>query len=178
MSITHEIYKSFEKGYEVRGLFLNISKAFDKVWHDVIIFKLTQNWISGNLLKLLRETRQSVFLNGQASRWENVTAGGPRFLGRCSIKQVGHDGWPTKKILSSRSSKTCLNHILCTVSLWSTLYGLSVAAFVMYASHNTTKTNVKIEFQKCINPQKHQVSNKFMTITSIWEKVFLFDEAF
>ena len=41
----------------------------------------------------------------------------PRFLGRCSIKQVDNHGWPTKKILSSRSSKTCLNHILCTVSL-------------------------------------------------------------
>ena len=64
------------------------------------------------------------------------------------------------------------------VSLWSALYGLSVAACVMYASHNITKTNVKTEFQKCINSWKHQVSNKFMTITSIWENFFLFDEAF
>ena len=28
---------------EVRGVFLDILKAFDKVWHDGIIFKLTQN---------------------------------------------------------------------------------------------------------------------------------------
>ena len=33
LSITHKIYKSFDKGFEVRGVFLDISKAFDKVWH-------------------------------------------------------------------------------------------------------------------------------------------------
>ena len=32
LSITHEIYKSFDNGLEVRGIFLGISKAFDKVW--------------------------------------------------------------------------------------------------------------------------------------------------
>ena len=71
VSITHEIYKSFDEGHEVRCVFLGISKTFDKVWNDGIIFKLTQNGISGNLLKLLRdflsERRQRVVLNGQAS---------------------------------------------------------------------------------------------------------------
>ena len=40
LSITHEIYKSFEDGFEVRGVVLDISKAFDKVWDKGIIFKL------------------------------------------------------------------------------------------------------------------------------------------
>ena len=31
LSITHEIYKSFDNGLEVQGIFLDISKAFDKV---------------------------------------------------------------------------------------------------------------------------------------------------
>ena len=48
LSIIHEIYKSFDDGFEVRGVFLDISKAFDKVWHKGIIFKLKQNGISGN----------------------------------------------------------------------------------------------------------------------------------
>ena len=48
--ITHEIYQSFDVGFDVRSVFLDISKAFDKVWHDGIIFKLKQNGISGNLL--------------------------------------------------------------------------------------------------------------------------------
>ena len=33
-------------------MFLDISKAFDKVWHDNIIFKLKQNGISENLMEL------------------------------------------------------------------------------------------------------------------------------
>ena len=69
LSITHEIYQSFDEGFDVRSVFLNISKAFDKLWHDGIIFKLKQNVISGNLLNLLsnflRKRKQRVVLNGQ-----------------------------------------------------------------------------------------------------------------
>ena len=82
VSITHEIYKSFDEGHEVRCVFLGISKTFDKVWNDGIIFKLTQNGISGNLLNLLRdflsERRQRVVLNVQASTWTNITPGVPQ----------------------------------------------------------------------------------------------------
>ena len=48
--ITSTIYESFEKFDETRAVFLDISKAFDKVWHEGIIFKLKCNGISGNLL--------------------------------------------------------------------------------------------------------------------------------
>ena len=41
--ITYEINSSFDEGLEVRSVFLDISKAFDKIWHDGIIFKLIQN---------------------------------------------------------------------------------------------------------------------------------------
>ena len=81
MSITHDIYKSFDCGYEFRGVFLDISKAFDKVWHDGIIFKLEQNGISGKLRKLLHDflanRKQRVVLNGQVSSWANVKSGVP-----------------------------------------------------------------------------------------------------
>ena len=55
LSVSHEIYKSFDVGLEVKSVFLDISKAFDKVWHDGIIYKLTQSGISGNLLNLLED---------------------------------------------------------------------------------------------------------------------------
>ena len=54
LSITHKIYKSFDEGFEVRGVFLDISKAFDRVWHDGFIFKLQENDISGKLLLPLK----------------------------------------------------------------------------------------------------------------------------
>ena len=79
LSITHEVYSSFDEGLEVRSIFLDIAKAFDKAWHYGIIFKLTQNGISGNLLNLLRDflndRKQQVILNGLFSTWKNVNAG-------------------------------------------------------------------------------------------------------
>ena len=79
LSITHEIYSSFDEGLEVRSVFLDTLKAFDKVWHDGIIFKLTQNGISGNLLNLLRdflnERKQRVVIIVNFSTWKNVSAG-------------------------------------------------------------------------------------------------------
>ena len=55
LAITHEIFSSFDDNYEVRGVFLDISKAFDKVWHEGIIRKLKRNGISGNLLSFLTD---------------------------------------------------------------------------------------------------------------------------
>ena len=52
-------YKSFDEGFEVRGVFLDISKAFDRVWHDGLIFKLQENGISGKLLLLLKDFLKS-----------------------------------------------------------------------------------------------------------------------
>ena len=71
LSITHDIYQSLDQGYEVRGVFLDISKAFDKVWHKGLIHKLEQNEIGGPLLKILTDFLKSwkrrVVLNGQHS---------------------------------------------------------------------------------------------------------------
>ena len=55
-AITHEIFSSFDNNYEVWGVFLDISKAFDKVWHEGIVYKLKRNGISGNLLKVVSAT--------------------------------------------------------------------------------------------------------------------------
>ena len=42
LPVVHDINSSFDcdPAIDVRGLFLDISKAFDKVWHDGILFKL------------------------------------------------------------------------------------------------------------------------------------------
>ena len=52
------------------------------VWYDGVIYKLTQNGISGNLLNLLedflKERKQHVALNGQVSTWKNINAGVPQ----------------------------------------------------------------------------------------------------
>ena len=81
-AIIHEISKSFDERSVVRGVFLDISKAFDKVWHEGLLFKLHQNRIPGNLLNLLRDflscRKQQLVLNGRHSSWDNITAGVPQ----------------------------------------------------------------------------------------------------
>ena len=64
---------------QMRANFLDILKAFDKVWHEGLLFKLERIGISGNLLSLLKSFLsnrfQRVVLNGQCSSWSSVLAG-------------------------------------------------------------------------------------------------------
>ena len=39
---------------EVRSMFLDISKAFHKVWHEGLLYKLKSSGISKNLLNLIK----------------------------------------------------------------------------------------------------------------------------
>ena len=63
---------------ETHGVFLDISKAFDRVWHDGLIFKLKQNGVSGNLLQLIKSFPSGrfsrVLFNGQTSEWVIIQA--------------------------------------------------------------------------------------------------------
>ena len=76
LSIGHGIFTSFDNGLEVRSVFLDISKAFDEVWQEGLIFKLKQNGISGKRLHILSDflnnSKEKVVLNGQNSSWTNI----------------------------------------------------------------------------------------------------------
>ena len=82
LSITTEIFENFEKFRETRAVFLDISKAFDKVWYEGLLFKLKQNGIDNNLLNLiesfLTNRFQRVVLNGIESDWASVHSGVPQ----------------------------------------------------------------------------------------------------
>ena len=84
LTITHEIFSAFDcnPSLEVRSIFLDISKAFDKVWHEGLLYKLKSFGISGNLLNLIKhyltDRFQRVLLNGQCSNSQPVLAGVPQ----------------------------------------------------------------------------------------------------
>jgi hypothetical protein len=73
--VVNNIYQALEKGYEVRAVFLDISKAFHKVWHE----GLTTN---GPLLQwfdsYLTERYQQVTIEGMSSDWARIKAGVPQ----------------------------------------------------------------------------------------------------
>ena len=75
LSITHEVYKSFDcnPSVDVSGSFLDISKAFDKVWHDGLIYKLKSYGVENKLLNLIQNyltnRQQRVLINERTSKW-------------------------------------------------------------------------------------------------------------
>ena len=77
-SIIHEIQTAFDENPTVnmRGVFLDISKAFEKVWHCGLIFKLKSYGAEAELLlqlkKYLYNREQRVVLNGQTSEWKRI----------------------------------------------------------------------------------------------------------
>ena len=62
IDLVNEIHHAFDST-KVRAIFLDISKAFDKGWHDGLIFKTRQNGVSGRLLKLFQS-----YLNNRKQR--------------------------------------------------------------------------------------------------------------
>ena len=50
VNISNDFGRALDSGKEIRVVFCDISKAFDRVWHKGLLFKLKQYGISGNLL--------------------------------------------------------------------------------------------------------------------------------
>ena len=74
ISITYSI---FSVSLEVCDTSLDFSKAFDRIWHKVYLYKVNNSKINGNLLLDLLELflysrRPKVVLNGKSSNWKFV----------------------------------------------------------------------------------------------------------
>ena len=61
---------------------MDISKAFDKFWHDGLIFTLKAYGIKYELLSLLdifyQNREERLVLNGQTSEWRKINSGVPQ----------------------------------------------------------------------------------------------------
>ena len=80
--ITQYIYDQLDKGKEVCMVFLDVSKAFDRVWHSGLLYKLEKIGVRGNLLtwfqSYLTDRKLRVVINGQTSKCYDINAGVPQ----------------------------------------------------------------------------------------------------
>ena len=65
-----------------RSTFLDMSKAFHKVWHDGLIYKYKLHGVENKLFNLIQNyltnCQQRAILNRQTSKWTNKLAGVPQ----------------------------------------------------------------------------------------------------
>jgi hypothetical protein len=82
INIVDKIYKALENGKEITMVFLDITKAFHKIWHKGLLHKLKSNGIEGNLLNWLEDylydRKIRVVINGQCAPWATTNAGVPQ----------------------------------------------------------------------------------------------------
>jgi hypothetical protein len=82
LEVYHETLESVSSGNEVDAIYLDFSKAFDKVPHHLLLRKLETFGIRGSLLSwfqsYLTDRQQRVVLHGVCSEWVPVTSGVPQ----------------------------------------------------------------------------------------------------
>ena len=168
LSITHDIMKGFDAtpSLDTRGVFLDISKAFDRVWHDGLIFKLKTYGISGSLLLLIKSflqgRSQRVVIDGLSSEWTEITAGVPQgsILGPLFFLIYINDlpnGLISKiKIFADDSSlfSLVLNQIQSSIELNRDLQSISEWAYQWKMSFNPdpAKQAVEVYFTRKLKP--------------------------
>ena len=84
LSFTILFYQALDSGKEVRAVFCDISKAFDRVWHVELLYKLRAAGVSEEVMTwfqiYLSNIKQRVFLPGGTSDWVFILAGVPQGL--------------------------------------------------------------------------------------------------
>ena len=80
--LCHQIYQGLDNAKDICLVFLDVSKAFDKVYHPALLHKLERMGIAGNLLawiaSYLDERKQVVVINGVCSETKSINASVPQ----------------------------------------------------------------------------------------------------
>jgi len=135
----HTFSKALDDKLDVRLVFCDVSKAFDRVWHQGLIYKLNRAGITGPLLSwftsYLKDRNQRVLIKGQHSEWGQIGAGVPQgsVLGpllflvyindlvecvNCHIKLFADDTTLFMMLDDENLSANVLNDNLCKVKDW------------------------------------------------------------
>lgn len=130
IDIYNQICKAFDDKKSTCIVFCDISKAFDRVWHKGLMFKLRQNGIRGNLLKWLASylinRSQRVFVGSTFSNEKNINAGVPQgsvlgpLLFLIYVNDIAHSMLSTVRLFADDSSLAIstsdINHMELTLN--------------------------------------------------------------
>ena len=171
LSIVNSIFSAFDCNptLDVRSVYLDISKAFDRVWHRGLIYKLSQFGISGKLMILiqsfLNDRKQRTVLNGKTSTWGTFSAGVPQgsILGpllfliyindltdglRCNVKLFADDTSIFTVVHDPHTAALDINHDLNLIESWAHNWRMSF-------NTDPNKQAVEVTFSKKRIPINH-----------------------
>ena len=167
----HTIYTAFEDvpSRETRAVFLDLSKAFDKIWHEGLLYKLECNGIGGDLLGIIKDFlhdgKQRVVLNGKSSDWSTVSAGVPQgsVLGplfflvyindlpqnvSCSVKLFADDTSLFSVVNNEYDTGLAMNRDLEKIQMWAwqwkMLFNADKTEEVIFSWKRTTPSHSQI----------------------------------
>ena len=139
IDIYHHICQSFDNKQYSCMIFCDISKAFDRVWHKGLLFKLQQSGIEGKLLKwissYLQNRQQRTVIQSTSSSLKNISAGVPQgsvlgpLLFLIYVDDITETLLSLTRLYADDSSLYCsassiqdieglLNHDLAQISAW------------------------------------------------------------
>ena len=171
LEVYHYFCKSVDEGKEIRVTFLDISKAFDRVWQKALIFKLWKCGICGNFLEwfvdYLRGRMQRVVINGQVSEWGAVTAGVPQgsvlgpllfllfindivhVVSYCQIRLFADDTCLFIEVDNRNDTAEKINNDLEAINVWSKQW------LVDFSATKTKSLTISNKKYANLNPQLH-----------------------
>ncbi|KAK6187305.1 hypothetical protein SNE40_005366 [Patella caerulea] len=169
LDIYDQICIALDEGKEVRSVYFDISKAFDRVWHRGLLSKLHAVGIRGNIHRILESylsnRQQSVVIDGVSSNSSTIHAGVPQgsvlgpLLFVAYINDLVNDVTSNIRLFADdtslyliiedpASSQRILNLDLCTISKWASTWKVAF---------NPNKTT-SITFSRKQNPSFFQLT--------------------
>ena len=177
--IYDEIVRNLDKGMDVRFIFCDVSKAFDRVWHKGLLYKLKKYGIKGNLHRwftsYLTDRRQRVVVDGCHSDWKTVDAGVPQgsvlgpFLFLLFINDIVDYVSNKIKLFADDTSLYCvvddeqsaaesLNQDLDSLAQWASDWGVKFNESKTKSVYFTRKNNIDVTPLYMNNVQLENVS--------------------
>ncbi|MCP3900406.1 MAG: RNA-directed DNA polymerase [Desulfobacteraceae bacterium] len=175
IDVYHAFTKAVDEGKEIRVVFLDISKAFDRVWHKGLIYKLQKCGIKAPLLlwfvDYLSDRVQRVVINGQKSAWGRIQAGVPQgsvlgpllflifinditnIINNCNIRLFADDTCLFVEVDNRNQTANDINSDLLAITNWSNRW------LVTFSPTKTKALTISNKHDAALNPELEFMGN-------------------